>query len=156
MSDLISRQAAIDALRSMQTYKLFEGHDLLLIDQAAAMTEMMLLPSADVQQKEGEKKTESEFTLNNPLTEEDWDKICDVDMDNINKVTFCTKHSKEVEFVKIVRCEDCLIHGLCRFEQGLGLDGFCSKGEMCDYGKQRACVELICTGWELKDDKQDG
>ena len=49
MQDLISRQAAIEALRSMQTYKLFEGHDLLLIDQAAAMTEMMLLPPADVQ-----------------------------------------------------------------------------------------------------------
>ena len=46
MQDLISRQAAIDALRAMQTYKLFAGDDMLLIDQAGAMTELMLLPSA--------------------------------------------------------------------------------------------------------------
>ena len=45
-NDLISRQAAIDALRKMQTYKLFSGDDMLLIDQAGAQTELMLLPSA--------------------------------------------------------------------------------------------------------------
>ena len=46
MDNLISRQAAIDALRAMQTYKLFAGDDMLLIDQAGAQTELMLLPSA--------------------------------------------------------------------------------------------------------------
>lgn len=46
MSDLIDRQAAIDVLRAMQTYKLFAGDDLLLIDQAGAQTELMMLPSA--------------------------------------------------------------------------------------------------------------
>ena len=46
MSDLIERQAATDALRKMQTYKLFSGDDMLLIDQAGAMTELMMLPSA--------------------------------------------------------------------------------------------------------------
>ena len=46
MSDLIDRQAAIDALRAMQTYKLFAGDDMLLIDQAGAQTELMLLPPA--------------------------------------------------------------------------------------------------------------
>ena len=45
MSDLINRQAAIDALRAMQTYKMFAGDDLLLIDQAGAQTELMMLPS---------------------------------------------------------------------------------------------------------------
>ena len=44
VGDTISRQAAIDALRKMQTYKLFSGDDMLLIDQAGAMTELMLLP----------------------------------------------------------------------------------------------------------------
>ena len=29
----------------------------------------------------------------------------------------------------IIRCKECLMHGVCRFEQGLGLDGFCSKAE---------------------------
>ena len=46
MDDLISRSAAVDALRKMQTYKLFSGDDMLLIDQAGAQTELMLLPSA--------------------------------------------------------------------------------------------------------------
>ena len=43
-TDCISRQSAIDALRKMQTYKLFSGDDMLLIDQAGAQTELMLLP----------------------------------------------------------------------------------------------------------------
>ena len=30
---------------------------------------------------------------------------------------------------EIIRCKDCLMHGVCRFEQGLGLDGYCSKAE---------------------------
>ena len=51
MDDLISRQQAIDALRAMQTYKLFAGDDMLLIDQAGAQTEMMLLPP--IQPKRG-------------------------------------------------------------------------------------------------------
>ena len=46
-TDTISRQAAIDALRAMQTYKLFAGDDMLLIDQAGTMTELMLLPPAE-------------------------------------------------------------------------------------------------------------
>ena len=48
-SDTISRQAATDALRKMQTYKMFSGDDMLLIDQAGAMTELMLLPPAEPQ-----------------------------------------------------------------------------------------------------------
>ena len=46
MDDYISRKQAIDALRAMQTYKLFAGDDMLLINQAEAQTELMMLPSA--------------------------------------------------------------------------------------------------------------
>ena len=53
MNDIISRQAAVDALRAMQTYKLFAGGDMLLIDQAGAQTELMLLPSAQTMRKNG-------------------------------------------------------------------------------------------------------
>ena len=49
MEQLIPRQEAIDALRKMQTYKMYEGDDVLLIDQAGAMTELMLLPPAEPQ-----------------------------------------------------------------------------------------------------------
>lgn len=47
MDDLISRQAAIDAIRAMQTYKLFAGDDLILVDQAGAQTELMMLPATE-------------------------------------------------------------------------------------------------------------
>lgn len=47
MKDLIDRQAAINAIRAMQTYKLFAGDDLILVDQAGAQTELMMLPSAE-------------------------------------------------------------------------------------------------------------
>ena len=42
-----------------------------------------------------------EFTLNNPLTEEQWDQITDVDFDRTDRIWFHTKHGKEVEFTKI-------------------------------------------------------
>ena len=48
-----------------------------------------------------------EFTLNNPLTEEQWDMITDVDFDRTDRITFHTKHGKEVEFAKVIRCKDC-------------------------------------------------
>ena len=51
--DCVSRQAAIDTLRKMQTYKLFAGDDMLLIDQAKAQTELMMLPSAKPVHKTG-------------------------------------------------------------------------------------------------------
>ena len=51
--DCVSRQAAIDTLRKMQTYKLFAGDDMLLIDQAEAQTELMMLPSAKPVHKTG-------------------------------------------------------------------------------------------------------
>lgn len=48
-----------------------------------------------------------EFTLDNPLTEEQWDMIVDVDFDRTDRITFHTKHGKEVEFTKVIRCKDC-------------------------------------------------
>ena len=46
MNDLISRQQALDAIRKLQTYKLFEGDDMILVDKADVQTELMILPSA--------------------------------------------------------------------------------------------------------------
>lgn len=51
MGDTVYRQEAVNALRAMQTYKLFEGGDMLLIDQAEAMKEMIALPSAQTKGK---------------------------------------------------------------------------------------------------------
>lgn len=43
---------------------------------------------------------EMTLTLNNPLTEEEWDLILDVDFDKTNSIEFHTKHGKTVKFVK--------------------------------------------------------
>ncbi len=89
------------------------------------------------------------ITLNSPLTEEDLDTIYDVDMDNTSAVTFHTKHGKEVEFVKVVRCKDCVfghrffdvINGVtdswveCRNPDGLNRDT--SEDSFCSYGERK-------------------
>lgn len=41
------------------------------------------------------------FTLNSPLTEEEWDLIEDVDFEHTNRIMFHTKNGKEVVFVKL-------------------------------------------------------
>lgn len=51
MSDLIERQTAIDVIRAMQTYKLFAGDELILVDKAGVMTELMMLPPAQPEQR---------------------------------------------------------------------------------------------------------
>ena len=51
MSDLISRQAALEKVRAMQTYKLFVGDDMILVDKAEVQTELMMLPTAQPEPK---------------------------------------------------------------------------------------------------------
>jgi len=80
-----------------------------------------------------------EFTLNNPLTEEQWDMITDVDFDRTDHVTFHTKHGKEVEFAKVIRCKDCIYFtpeksgehwNVCRFyDAPKTADGYCNDAE---------------------------
>ena len=43
---------------------------------------------------------EMTLTLSNPITEEQFDAITDVDFDNTDRIWFHTKHGKDVEFVK--------------------------------------------------------
>ena len=43
---------------------------------------------------------EMTLTLDNPITEEQWDAITDVDFERTNEITFHTKHGKIVKFVK--------------------------------------------------------
>lgn len=43
--DTISRQAALEKVRAMQTYKLFMGDDMILVDKAEVQTELMMLPA---------------------------------------------------------------------------------------------------------------
>ena len=52
-----------------------------------------------------------EFTLNSPLTDEDWDKITDTEFEKTDRITFRTKSGKTVEFAKVSEefewCHDC-------------------------------------------------
>ena len=78
-------------------------------------------------------------TLNSPLTEEDLDKVYDVDMDNTDSVTFRTKHGKEVEFVKPVRCKDCKYWEKTSNEKGyckdiIGFGRWWKGNDYCSYG----------------------
>jgi hypothetical protein len=47
MNDLISRQASLEKIRTLQTYKLFAGDDMILIDKAEVQTELMMLPPTE-------------------------------------------------------------------------------------------------------------
>lgn len=77
------------------------------------------------------------FTLDYPLTDEQWDMIQDVDLEKTNNVWFHTKHNKEVEFVKVIRCKDCKYYnekyGWCDCYLLMHLDtsedDYCSKAE---------------------------
>lgn len=46
-----------------------------------------------------------------------------------NHVIRTTLQEVQAEQPGIIRCKDCLMHGVCRFETGLGLDGYCSQAE---------------------------
>lgn len=77
-----------------------------------------------------------EFTLDNPLTEEQWDMIADVDFDHTDRIWFHTKHGKEVEFAKVIRCKDCKYYGGeikgCNHDDAMIIataDDFCSLAE---------------------------
>lgn len=43
---------------------------------------------------------EFSFKLNHPLTEEDWDKLMDTELEQCTEVVFHTKKGKEVVFIK--------------------------------------------------------
>ncbi len=88
---------------------------------------------------------EMALTLNSPLTDEQWDAITDVDFDRTDRIWFHTKHGKEVEFAKVVRCKDCkYLPGKSRAYADddpvetyihcghLGENGYCSFAKMDD------------------------
>ena len=90
-----------------------------------------------------------DFTLNSPLTEEQWDMISDVDFDRTDRITFHTKHGKEVEFAKVIRCRD------CKHRYTLRGDGFCEKIEDMFYhfnDNEPIDADFYCKWAERKED----
>ena len=41
-----------------------------------------------------------EFTLNSPLTQEDWNKIIDAELENTMSITFQTPQGRQVKYIK--------------------------------------------------------
>ena len=41
-----------------------------------------------------------EFTLNSPLTQEDWNKITDAELENTMSITFQTPQGRQVKYIK--------------------------------------------------------
>lgn len=52
-------------------------------------------------------RDEITLTLNSPITDEQFDAIMDVDMENTPSIVFHTKNGKAVEYLKVVRCYEC-------------------------------------------------
>ena len=77
---------------------------------------------------EYEDKTEKQFQESEDLDVGDWidHRIFIQNMNDIDRQTILNLPSAQPE---IIRCKECLMHGVCRFEQGLGLDGYCSQAE---------------------------
>lgn len=94
-----------------------------------------------------------EFTLDNPLTEEQWDMITDVDFDRTDRITFHTKHGKEVEFTKVIRCKDCIYwEEYCRIVDGVASDHVCSLKRELDGTMHRVKADDFCSWAERKEE----
>ena len=44
--------------------------------------------------------------LNSPLTKEDWNKICDAELEHTKKITYKTPSGKEVVFIPLAELEE--------------------------------------------------
>ena len=45
------------------------------------------------------------FTLSSPLTKEDWNKICDAELEHTQKIVYKTPSGKEVTFISLAELE---------------------------------------------------
>lgn len=88
-----------------------------------------------------------EFTLHNPLTEEEWGMVYDWEFDRTNHVTFLTPLGKKVEFVKVVRCKDCKYRTKAEWSNRVyycgysGRDEFIVRNDYCSKGERKESKE---------------
>lgn len=122
---LIYAEDAIDALTEIESHYVFEdGHDHLL---RWAKNKITALPSA--QPRTTAPTTPTTDTIYRQAAIDaarDWYEglICG-SFKGLEKRLRALPSAQ----TEIIKCKDCLMHGVCRFEQGLGLDGYCSQAE---------------------------
>lgn len=105
--DLIDRKAAIEAVRVMQTYKLSEGDDMLLVDQADVMTELMIMPSAEPETCAYWDRESNLCALHRPSAQpEDTIEMQESDIDDAMKLVRDARVTIPLS-AEPVRCKDC-------------------------------------------------
>ena len=109
MEDMISRKAAIDAIMDADVCVTWNGviSDDDAVDIAIKSTKGSVISSI----------------VNMPSATPDLSEYSD----KLWKRAY--ERGRAEAQAEIVRCKDCLMHGVCRFEQGLGLNGHCSQAE---------------------------
>lgn len=123
MDDLISRQAAIDAIDS---FDVFDGYQ----DKIELKSKIEELPSAKNKAFE-----EMKAELYEREVQAQADKECYPDNEYLEGVFDGLHEASKLMSIAvptaepIIRCKECLMHGVCRFEPGLGLDGYCSQAK---------------------------
>lgn len=118
--DTISRKAAIEAMRCLQTYKLCEGDEMLLVDVTDVLKELRKLPSAQPEP--------IKFHIDHALTEEEIKNL----KQKIADSPTVLMPSAEPE---IVRCKDCkyYMQSMCPITATWTTDeDFCSFGKRSD------------------------
>lgn len=113
-NDLISRSDAIDAVDKLSDEPIgyLEAAIDALVDLPSAQPE----PTTEIQ----EILNYLDTTLHPIVSPDNWNVYAELH-DMVSKLP-----SAQPE---IIRCKDCLVHGICRFEQWLGLYGYCSQSE---------------------------
>lgn len=96
MADLIERQAAIDAVRRLQTYKLSESDDMVLVDKAEVQTELMMLPAAQPEIVRCKDCKNYYFADNRVPSEQSW--VCDAwGVDQTAHMGYCFKAERRTD-----------------------------------------------------------
>lgn len=103
------------------------------------------------------KPDELTLSLNSPISDEQWDRLTDVELDHTDKIVFTTKAGKKVEFVKVVRCEDCVnrVVNEHRGEKGyMPLKAMCrlDTGDIFELGRCADNDKWFCADGDRRED----
>lgn len=110
MSDLIDIRSAVEALAELVPYAIDDDVARAYMDGLTDACDLICqLPSV-----------QPEYTIE--MQEADIDEA----MKSIRNARPTILPPAQPE---IIRCKDCIMHGVCRYEQRLGTDGYCSLAE---------------------------
>lgn len=85
--------------------------------------------------------------LSSPITEEEMALIMDYDLDHTSNIWFHTKHGKNVEFVKAIRCRECKHYYYA--DNRIPQEQMC----VCDLDGDRWSPDSYCSFAERKEDE---